>query len=695
MAGDRAQLTRLEARAKTFYETLGRGERERAAGQWQGLAEELAALGDRIQGSLDQMREEVMERDGDLEELYRSARWREEEVMGLVATYHLAWVRYQGAQLVGDAARKKALLRQSVDGFSQFLLVNEVPEIYAESLYGRGLAFLDLGENAKAIEDLRAASEQPGVGARARAALEEARRRGAGGKPSAAAPADDPQALLGRLGDLLPRAAGGEAASEKEVTTLARGLAARGGDWPARVTSSVLSKLGDGTPAGLHSSYGLLLLAQLAVDRGRCADVPALAEASAGVTDAGRDRHRPELLFVDAGCLLNAGRQREAAERFAVLEKEWPRSSRVREAAYYRFRALDLARSKDTSLDGAYEEALAGYLARFGRAEGAGEARFLRAELQRGRGDCRRALPEYAAVAGGPFAERARLGALECRVADLTAAGATATPAERRALVAALRAFARETPDRALGARAALVGALVAAGGAEPDHAAVVDLLDGYEQRYPAARELHPQAVELRLVARVASGQIAEAGRDLDAFLGARARNDGDQTTLARLARDLAARAERAPAGGPNPALQLARRAQTTLAERTGDARDRVVLADLEMRAGDPAAARRLYEQVLAGDGTSAEALRGAARTAAAGGDRAAALGYWRRVLEGSPPGGTAWYEARIAQVTLLSADGRTGEACELLRSSRGRATSTGGDQLEARLRAMEAEVCR
>jgi tetratricopeptide (TPR) repeat protein len=119
------------------------------------------------------------------------------------------------------------------------------------------------------------------------------------------------------------------------------------------------------------------------------------------------------------------------------------------------------------------------------------------------------------------------------------------------------------------------------------------------------------------------------------------------------------------------------------------------MLADLELRAGDAAAAKRLYEEALARDAGSAEALRGAARASAALGDREHALAYWRTVLDASPPGGTAWYEARLAQVTLLAEDGRRAQACELLHAARGRATSAGGDQMEARLRQMEPEVCR
>src|SRR5439155_625063 len=158
--GERAALAQLEQRSRTFYGLLERGERERAAAAWPGLEADLARFRDGLQARLDRMRDEVIERDGDLEELYRSPRWR------------------------------------------------------------------------------------------------------------------DPEVLTPRLGELLPRAATGDAAAEKDATALARGLAARGGPWPARVSSLAAERLGGGTPAGVHSTYGLFLLAQLAVDRGRCGDVP-------------------------------------------------------------------------------------------------------------------------------------------------------------------------------------------------------------------------------------------------------------------------------------------------------------------------------------------------------------------------------------------------------------------------------------
>src|SRR5438552_2598197 len=203
---------------------------------------------------------------------------------------------------------------------------------------------------------------------------------------------------------------------------------------------------GAAAPAHVRSSWGLALLANLAVDRDRCADVAPLAEASAAVNDPARARQRPELLFLEAGCRLNGGHAREAAAEFATLLAEFPDTPHARDAVYYRFRALDVARTADPALTAEYEESLTTYLTRFPRADGAAEARYLLAELQRSRGDCGHAEAEYGRVPTGPFAPRARLGVLECRVAGLAAGKASA--GQPRPLLPALQALVREAPTR-------------------------------------------------------------------------------------------------------------------------------------------------------------------------------------------------------------------------------------------------------
>lgn len=687
----------LEQRARAFYELLERGQRDRAAAVAPDLERDLAAAATALGAEQDRMRDGVTERDEDVEALYASPRWREVEVRSLVVAYHLAWVRYQAAQLTGEGPRRRKLLEQAVDGFSQFTAAPDVPEIYAESLYGRGLAYLDLGQYRDALVDLEAAAGQARTGAKAKAAIEEVKRRQGGGKAQAPAPPpeNDPEVLAGKLGEQLAATASGDATVEKQATALARGLAARGGEWPARIARLVAEKLGDGTPAGVRTSYGLWLLGQLAVDRGRCADVAPLAAAGAAVHDAGRPRHRAALLYLDAGCRLNARRSREAAEAFGVLLKEFPQAEQARDAAYYRFRALDVARVDHPALEPELDAALQGYLERWPRGEGAAEAHFLLGERLRARGDCPRAAAEYAQVADGAYAARARLGALECRVAALS----PKTPTEERAALARdLAAFVQASPargaDEAQVGRAALMGALVASGVEPPQHETVVVLLDGFEQRYPAAKDLLPRVLETRLAARVALGQVAPAARDLDALLAAGGPPGGTRT-LAKVGKQLAARAEQGPSAERAAALAAARSAWTAVVARDGTPADRIVLADLELRGGDAAAARRLYDAVLAAQPDSAEALRGAARAATVAGDADGALAYWRRVVEGSPPGGTAWYEARVAQVELLARSGRGTQACDVLRQSRGRSTSAGGDVLARRLAALEPDVCR
>jgi tetratricopeptide (TPR) repeat protein len=683
-------VPQLESRAKAFYDQLERGQRERAASEFAGLEKDLSSAAQQLDDEQDRLRDQVVDSEGDLESLLESDRWKQLEIQSLIVAYHLAWVRYQGAQLVPDGPRKKGLLQKAVDGFSQFADIAGVPEISSESLYGRGLAYMDLGDWAKATADLEQATNEARTATRAKSALAEVARRRAGGKAPEAPPQpapDDPETLFGQLGDRLPKVPG-DAGAEKDTTALARGLAARGAAWPDRIQTLVAEKLGQ------RSSYGLWLQAQLAVDRGRCGDVAPLAAASANVEDGGRAKYRPELLFMEAGCKLNAGRAQDAADRFGAFLKEYPNGERAREAAYYRVRALDLVRAANPSATPAFEEALNAYLQRFGKSDGAAEAHWLLGDLYRTRGDCTKAATELAQVPAGPFAARARLATLECRV---NALGPKTPPAERAQLVADLDAYVQATPakgsDEALVARAALMGALAAAGTTPPAHDTTLALLTDFEKKYPSQKELLPKAVESRLAAKVALGQLADATADLDSYLAAGGSTERSKT-LARMGRDLAARTERGEPAEKAQALALARKVYAAILQSGGTPADKITLADLELRGGDAATARRLYEEVLQGDPTSAEAMRGAAKAAAAAGDADAALAYWRRVLEASPTGATAWYEARLAQVTLLKDTNRKAEACQILRSSRGRATSTGGDQIAKRLQAMEPEVC-
>ena len=192
----------------------------------------------------------------------------------------------------------------------------------------------------------------------------------------------------------------------------------------------------------------------------------------------------------------------------------------------------------------------------------------------------------------------------------------------------------------------------------------------------------------------MALGQLADAEPDLDAWLAAKP--DGDRTrTLSRLGRDLARQAARTEGAERDRGRTMARKVLDVLVREGGEVPPTV---SSWPTSSSPPAMRRLpassTTRCWRKDATSGEALRGAARAAAAMGETDAALGYWRRVVDGSEPGGTAWYEARIEQVTLLKTSGRKSDACSVLRSSRGQSKTAGGDALSKRLAAMEPDVC-
>ena len=176
-------MSALEQRARAFYALLEKGQRDRAAAEWPQLERDLMAADDQIRADKDRIRKDL---DADADEptqAVQDPRLRQLEIESLIVSYHLAWVRYQGAQLVDDAGRKRTLLENAVDGFSKFTDMKEVPEVYAESLYGRGLAAMDLGDWANARQDLRAAAGLSRTAAKAKAALAEVDRKESG-KPS-------------------------------------------------------------------------------------------------------------------------------------------------------------------------------------------------------------------------------------------------------------------------------------------------------------------------------------------------------------------------------------------------------------------------------------------------------------------------------------------------------------------------------
>ena len=488
--------------------------------------------------------------------------------------------------------------------------MNEVPEIYAESLYGRGLAFLDLGEYPKAIEDLTAAAERAALGG-------EGARRARGGAPARGGGKREPggrttpRRCSRRLGELLPRGAGGDAAAEKDATTLARGLAARGGA-VAGARQSVGRR-----EARRRRRAASLELRPLPPRRSSPSTADAAptsrrsSRASAEVT-----RRRARALAARAPLprrRLPAERAASRATRptrFAALLREFPDAPRAREAAYYRFRALDVgARRRPVADAGVRGGARPPTSTRFGKSRGGGRGTLpARASCTASRGDCAHGAGASTAQVTGRAVRDAR-PPRRARVPRRRPRRRRPATRRRACRATPSRAFVQDTPpqgrDQALVARAALLGRAGRRGrdAARPRGAsldAARRLRDALSRR--ARRSIRARS-SCRLGARVARGDLDGAGARPRRLLARQ--GDGrspDATLLARLGRDLATQAERAaPDRSATRALALARRVYGALvaAERR-PARPRSRSPTSSCAPATPPRRARLYEAVLA-----------------------------------------------------------------------------------------------
>ncbi|HEX8962188.1 MAG TPA: cellulose synthase subunit BcsC-related outer membrane protein [Rhodocyclaceae bacterium] len=115
-------------------------------------------------------------------------------------------------------------------------------------------------------------------------------------------------------------------------------------------------------------------------------------------------------------------------------------------------------------------------------------------------------------------------------------------------------------------------------------------------------------------------------------------------------------------------------------AERAAQLREAaaVVVADAELRAGRPFAARDHVQQAIARIGERPALLRALARAQAASGDHAAAAATLRRTLAASPRDA----EARRDLAELLAQDGRREDAIALIKAGLAQADAVADDQL-------------
>jgi tetratricopeptide (TPR) repeat protein len=701
------------------------------------LVDQLGRVHGGLTAYLDATRAAALDRDEDPTALLKSPGFRDREVLALTALYYVSWARYRQATLLpAEAATRRDLLTQAIRGFTDFVFVNEIPDLYGDCLYGRALAFQALGKQQNAIADLEAILElgpRHPTHARAKVARDAVR----AGKPIALDAGGDPTAtriarlreLVGKHGAARTPTAGGVArdryAAQDEALAIARTLAGKNDEHRARVTEILDAATPPGAPPGAFVDF---LRGDLAADRGDDVDARSHYARVATAADADAAHYRARASFEEAAAAFRLKDYAAAAAGFDATLAAAPADTEAERALYFKAKALEAMVTDGTiappdaakaagSAQGVepHAAALAAYLDRFPRGPHAPEVRYRLAEIEFQRGRCSAAVLVLANPTGtDAWNLSGRFLALQC-AADAVerarrAPGAGAADTEYVAARDAARALSQDAaglkdPERAgIGAKAALLGALLAATATPPRSDDVVLLLDGFETRFPESVPLTGDAIALRIVARARGGDIDGARTDIARLAARDPKVDDRAARIRQVGRELLLEADRAPATERATWLRLALSAYGALdAAPVDDGADKpattpadlAVLGRIALDLDDPAAATAAYARLLTLDPESIEGLRGAALAAEASDQSAAALGLWDRLGARSTAGETLWYESTLHAAQIEERLGRSTDACARLRRVRtaGAPAATPGSAA-APLNELERRVC-
>jgi TolA-binding protein len=653
----------------------------------------------------------IMDADGDLEALQDSREWQEAQSVAAEALYYRNWIAYYGARLF-EGERRKKLLEAAENGFSQFAVGERKDELITESLLGRALCHLELGNYEWAIRDLRIVMDEPGVSperkAKARLALLDTYVR-AGRLGDALAHSD----RLLASGDLssgdaavvrffrlqlllraIPKAAPAQAdAYRAEAAGLMERLRHAGPGWAAKVDAVVSSQIDD--PAKWVSKarnpkdrweLARMLLAKESYD----AAAPVLQQI-ADSDSAEAKPFRAEASYWLGVARFKAEDYGTAANRLSDALAATPNAEWAGEAEYLRFKALEAMMAKEPTeeLTEQYRTAIEEFLSHHANHPSANEARFRLGELLQAQGEFEAALARYAEVANDDkFALRAAFGSVQCRFGMLEG---ESDPAKRGATIQAIGEDFKhlhaktppldpKKPDPELNellAKATLLEAVYvsvgSAGGG--DQAKVVELLKGFETRFPNQKDLFAQALRLRLAALKETGDFAQARREVEAGKSL-LQGEAQKEYVDRLASGYVRAAAARRVKGENEAGEAAEQVAIALYELApdeggGNARQELTMARLYESTNRLDDAASQYQKVLDANPNSLTAIEGLARIGENRGDTATARAMWEKYTAVSRPGDAPWFRGQYHQSRLAFAGGDKRRSCEMLKALR------------------------
>lgn len=703
-------------------------ERAQLLEAYRAVSQPLEAVYEKTGGQLERMVRKIIEEDGDLEALYESPEYRQGQALGAQALYYLNWVRFYGARLF-EGNQRRALLEKASSGFAGFLGGEKSTDLQRESLLGRGLCALELGEFETAIEDLQAVAEDPqnppDRRAKARLALldglvRNGRYAEAVKISSALASADnaDPRVLFLRaraLLELVKKNTGADGERQrKEAVNLLERVRRAGGVWEDRAQQLLLASVDDptkyaqdtGSPRARLELVKMMLQKKQLTEALKVLEDMAKGPSKLSTSLEAERRYLLGLVYFQLGSWEASARELEQA-------LEMRHDQDAAEAAYLRFKAREkLAAEKPELADTPeYERALRDYVERFPKHRFVYEAYFRLGELLQRRQQCQDALDYFGRVSDDPeFTLRARFAALQCRFALLGSAGPAGGPSmaalgeELRSLRTGLaQAEEKKTMDKAalLGMRGKLtvLEAAWESWQAEPNWSVIARTLEGFEEKYPQQGELFPAVVRLRLLALAELGRFdvaeREASRAVPTLLQQYGKDEVENLAVKYIRKGTAMRNSgeaNADVAAQRVALQLYRGlADAGTLNESGE----LTLARLYENTGDLERAEKIYRAALSTKPNSLPVLRALARLVEARGQREEAVQLWKRYTESARPGDAPWYEGQYQLARLDRENGGMKAACTRLQELKPAMPGLSDQELRARLDALYKEVCR
>ena len=700
-------LAYIDLSDRTAYSGGESREREALQSTYQAINDPLEDIYDQNSHTIERLTKQVIDEDGDLEALYDTQPFKDAQVVASQSLYFLNWLHYYGAR-VSDGARRTELLEKAQRGFGEFAVGDRHTDLLTESLLGRGLCNLELGNTEFAEHDLQAVVDDPQTSAerkaKARLALLDAYVRtgniGDALKLSdqmlgSSGHAEDNVIRFLRIRALLDAAKKGGGDAERyrqQALTLTDQLRRAGGGWDEKVSALLASSIDNPEKWSdkANSPFAKWELAKLLVQKGDYKQAMPLLESFVNSTDPEMRRNGGEAHYFLGLAKFQAGQYQDAADQLAAALKE-DKPSYGADAAYMRFKAMEavVAKTPNADVGGAYEQAVRDYLTRYPDHKSAFEAQFRLGELLQAQHKFAEAIPVYAKVTGdSAFELRAQFATLQCSFELLQAEDHHAPAPQRAKLLqdigSGLQRFdeqaaayekrksgSDQVPLTQMRGKAAVMTAAFQTLQAQPNDQTIADVLSGFEKKYPEQSDLFPQVSHLRMNAYLHLGRFADADAEVQAHgplllasMGAPAIEDLAVAYIRDGARRNGTGDTAANAAAQQVALHLY---EQLVSDSEGGGKAKLTLARLYENTGELPKAQGLYSEILQANANSPVALRGLARIAESEKHLPEAIGYWQQLGKAVRAGDAPWYESNYEVARLTLAMGKKQESCDQL----------------------------